>query len=185
MFNPKITRKPGRRFIFDPDSNPNAMQFRPILLFFFLLFSCTDQHRTVYLRTDQADGLTKRSVVAVKGFPIGQVRHIGLDEKGMFIIRLELDKEPVIPADSKFLIEKQSFLGASGIAVDLGSESKPLSDGDTILLVHPPKSSIADSLSNALQNIFESLTGSKQRDSILMELRLLNENLEDLKKGQK
>lgn len=158
------------------------MRLCPVLLLLLLLFSCTDRHCTIYLRTEQADGLTKRSVVSVKGFPIGQVRQIGLDEKGLLLIRLKLENEPALPADSKFRIEEQSFLGASGIAIDLGVQTTPLSDGDTISLAHLPKASMADSLSNALHNIFESLTGSKQRDSILLELRRLNKNLEDLKK---
>jgi hypothetical protein len=35
-----------------------------------------------------------------------------------------------------------------------------------------------------MRDSFDSLTGTKQRDSILQELRRLNKNLEDLKKAQ-
>ena len=157
------------------------MQLRPMLLF-FLLLSCSDKHRSIYLRTDNAEGITKRSVVSIKGFPIGQVRNIVLGENGQFFVRLELDEGPAIPGDSKFRLEQQSFLGASDISVDLGTQTTPISEGDTILLMSPAKASMTDSLTTALQDIFDSLTGTKQRDSILQELRRLNKNLEDLKK---
>lgn len=155
-----------------------------MLFFFLLLASCSDKHRTIYLRTDNAEGLTKRSAVSIKGFPIGQVRNIALGENGQFYIQLELDKEPAIPGDSKFHIAHQDFLGASDIAIDLGTQTTTISEGDTVLAMSPSKASMTDSLTTVLQDIFDSLTGTKQRDSILQELRRLNRNLEDLKKAQ-
>lgn len=124
----------------------------------------------------------QRSIVTVNGLAVGQVRDIALDKAGQVIVRLELNKAPIIPADSKFRVEQRDFWGTPEISVDLGIQTTPISEGDTILLMSPAKAPMTDSLSTALQDIFDSLTGTKQRDSILQELRRLNKNLEDLKK---
>lgn len=158
------------------------MLLRHAFLLFLLLHSCSDNTRTVYLRTDSAQGLMQRSIVTVNGLAVGQVRDIALDKAGQVIVRLELNKAPIIPADSKFRVEQRDFWGTPGISVDLGIQTTPISEGDTILLMPPAKAPMTDSLSTALQDIFDSLTGTKQRDSILQELRRLNKNLEDLKK---
>lgn len=154
------------------------------LIFAGLVSSCSNSERTIYLQTDQVDGLTTEATVTLNGIEIGQVDDIQLNQKGKILIKLNLDKEPELPADSKFNIESKDFLGSKGISVELGEANALIANGDTIEVINEKILSQGDSLSTKVQAIFENLTGAKQRDSILFELRRLNDNLEELKKKE-
>ena len=144
--------------------------------------SCTNNERTIYLQSDQVDGLTTEATVTLNGFEIGQVDDIHLSQQGKILIKLKLDKEPSLPTDSKFIIENRDLLGSKGISVQLGDENESIANGDTIKVNNEKSLTPGDSFSIKVQDIFENLTGAKQRDSILFELRRLNRNLEELKK---
>lgn len=146
--------------------------------------SCTNNERTIYLQADQVDGLSTESSVTLNGFKIGQVDDIHLNQQGKIVIKLRLNKEPTLPADSKFLIEDKDLLGSKEISVQLGTENKKIAIGDTINVSEGKKVFQNDSLTIKVKDILENLTGAKQRDSILFELRRLNNNLEELKKEE-
>lgn len=152
------------------------------LIFAGLFSSCSNNERTIYLQADQVDGLTTEATVTLNGFEIGQVDEIQLSQQGRILIKLQLDKEPEIPTDSKFIIESRDLLGSKGISVQLGDENESIAIGDTIEVINERSLIQGDSLTIKIQDIFENLTGAKQRDSILFELRRLNRNLEELKK---
>lgn len=154
------------------------------LIFTGLFSSCSNNNRTVYLQADQIDGLTTEATVTLKGFEIGQVDEIQLNRQGKILIKLQLDKEPELPADSKFIIENRDLFGSKGISVQLGDEKKSIVNGDTIQVINEKSLTQGDSLPIKIQDIFENLIGAKQRDSILFELRRLNKNLEELKEGK-
>ena len=153
-----------------------------ILILIGLFSSCTNNERTIYLEAEQIDGLTTEATVTLNGFQIGQVNDIQLNKQGIILIKVRLDKEPALPIDSKFKIEKRDLLGSKGISVYLGTENEKIAFGDTIKVSEEKNAFQTDSLTIKVKDIFESLTGVKQRDSILFELRRLNRNLEELKK---
>ena|SRR5690554_149903 len=154
------------------------------LIFAGLFSSCSNNKRTIYLQADQIDGLTTEATVTLNGFEIGQVDDIQLNQQGNILMKLQLDKEPELPADSKFIIESRDLFGSKGISVQLGEENESIANGDTIEVINERSLTQRDSLSTKVQDIFENLTGAKQRDSILFELRRLNNNLEELKKKE-
>ncbi|MCX2743365.1 MCE family protein [Mangrovivirga sp. M17] len=153
-----------------------------ILAFTGLFFSCIHDEKAIYLKAEKIKGITTKANVTLNGFEIGQVDEISLNKHGKFLIKLRFDKQPEIPIDSKFLIENRNLLGLKGISVQLGEENETIEIGDTIELKEEPHLFQSDSILNKVQEIFEHFTEPNQQDSILIELRRLNKNLEELKK---
>ena len=85
-----------------------------------------------------------------------------------------------IPKDSKFKLENLSVFGRSGLKIEIGKEPELLQRGDTVVLAGEGSEIAQDSLSKTISGFIERLTGAKKKDSILIELRRLNENLEKL-----
>jgi ABC-type transporter Mla subunit MlaD len=146
-----------------------------------LVSSCSNNEKTLYLKADNVNGLTNKADVTINGFVIGQVKKINLQKSGQLIIELDLNKESEIPSDSRFKIEHSDMFGAKGISISLGQSNTYISVNDTITVTNEETLLQSDSLKTKAQDFFENLTGSKQRDSILIELRRLNKNLEELK----
>jgi ABC-type transporter Mla subunit MlaD len=155
-----------------------------ILIVAGLVSSCSNNENVVYLKADNIDGLTIKSDVTINGFLIGQVKEINLDKNGQIIIELNLNKKTDIPTDSKFKIQHQGLLGTNEISISLGKNKTYISVNDTITVTNEETLLQSDSLKTKVQDIFENLTGSKQRDSILIELRRLNKNLEEQRQNK-
>lgn len=154
-----------------------------ILIFIFigLFSSCVNNERTIYLLTDHAEDLNTDANVTLNGVEIGEVDDIQLNQQGKILIKLHLDKELELPLDSKFMIVDRNLLGLKGISVKFGNKNDLILNGDTIEVFNEENLIQQNTLSMKLQEIFENLRGAKQ-DSILYELRRLNNNLEELKK---
>ncbi len=154
-----------------------------IALFVVGLFSsCTDSNRTIYLIADEADGLTAEADVTLNGFKVGEVEDIQFHKRGRLLVELRLHKEPAIPKDSEFTIQSRDLLGAKEVSIQPGNNEATILNGDTVRVLMEQQIFNSDSLPISVKNLLEDLTGAKQRDSILQELRRLNTNLEDLKK---
>ena len=153
-----------------------------LLIITRLVSSCSKNEMSVFLKADNVEGLTTKTDVSINGFEIGQVKEIKLDKKnGQVIIELDLLKEIEIPTDSKFEIENRGLLGTKGISVSLGKSKTYFSFNDTITVTNEETLLLSDSMKTKVQDFFENIIGSKQRDSILIELRRLNKNLEEQK----
>ena len=120
--------------------------------------------------------------VKINGFKIGEVKQIGFEKKGNLIIELNIKDKPPIPTDSKFLIENFGFLGSQEINVELGNSEKLIQKGDTIYVFKRKSNSQVDSL---ITNIYDIFSGSKKQDSILKELKILNEKLDSIESNKK
>lgn len=155
-----------------------------ILIITALISSCAKSKKTVYLKAENVDGLTNKAAVTVNGFVIGKVVEIDLDKSGHILLKLYLDENPEIPSDSKFIIENRDLLGMKGISISLGKSKTNISANDTVITT-PAKTALqSDSLTTKVQDLFKNLTGATQRDSVLIELRRLNKNLEELKRDK-
>ena len=152
-----------------------------LLIITRLVSSCSKNEKSVFLIADNVEGLTTKADVSINGFEIGQVKEIKLDKNGKVIIELGLHKEIKIPTDSKFEIENRGLLGTKGISISLGKSKTYFSLNDTITVTNEETLLLSDSLKTKVQDFFENIIGSKQRDSILIELRRLNKNLEEQK----
>lgn len=154
------------------------MKYYSILAILIFLMSCTDERTEIILNAENVDGLTTEANITLNGFEIGEVEGLNLTSEGTIDISCKLNPDTKIPIDSKFTIESLGFLDSKGIFVQLGESKKNLKNGDIIKLSKIESTNLRDSLGIKVGDFLESLTGKKKQDSILIELRRLNENLE-------
>ena len=160
-------------------------QLTILLVSIGLFCSCSTDNKTIYLKAESVDGLTTDATVTLNGLTIGQVDDISFDNDNKILIKLKLDKEPQLPKDTEFKIESRDLLVTKGISVTIGTDTQILSDGDTVIATNEKTILSTDSLTFKVKDLLDNLTGAKQRDSILIELRRLNDNLERLEKENK
>jgi ABC-type transporter Mla subunit MlaD len=153
-----------------------------ILLLTSILSSCSDNQQIYFLKANNVDGLSTKSNITLNGFVIGQISKITIKQNGQFILEIKIDKKIKIPTDSKIKIKHQDLLGTKGISIDLGQNKNIVSEYDTINLTKPETLLKSDSLEIDIQDYLKNITGVKQKDSILIELRRLNKNLEEQNK---
>ena len=147
-----------------------------------LLSSCHEDTKSIFVRFDTIDGLSAKSTVSANGLKIGLVKNVSFSSSGKVLVEIGLDNPVEIPVDSKFEIESADFFGTKEIQVELGEERKYLATGDTADSTMKPSFFEGDMIQIQTKDLFETLTGKSKQDSILIELRRLNENLEELKK---
>jgi len=142
-------------------------------LLLILLSSCSND-KTLYLKTENAEGLSLESYLSLNGFKIGTIDAIKLNNQGALLIKSAIKEEINIPVDSEFKIEESGLIGPKIIVLKLGKSKKMISEKDTIIL--QPKTK--DSLNVDIKKLVKELSGSEKNDSILKELKRLNKNLE-------
>ena len=140
--------------------------------------SCVDERTEIILNAEHVEGLTTDANITINGFEIGKVENLNLPLKGTVDITCKLKPDIKIPVDSKFTIESQNLLGSKGISIKLGESSEYLKNGENVKLSKTESTNVGDSLEIEAGKFLESLTGQQKQDSILIELRRLNENLE-------
>ena len=155
------------------------------LIIIGLFCSCSKDRRTLYLKVDSVDGLTDETTVTINGFQIGEVDNVSIANDNKIMIKLSLNQEPELPKDTEFKIYSRDLLGTKGIAVTVGTDDQMLTDRDTVITTNETSILATDSVTFKVMDILDNLTGAKQRDSILIELRRLNNNLEKLEKENK
>ena len=143
------------------------------LLTLLFLSSCSND-KTLYLKTENAEGLTLESYLSLNGFKIGTIDEIKINNEGALLIKSTLKNEINIPADSEFKIEESGLIGPKIIVLKLGKSKKMISEKDTMRLQVKTK----DSLTIDVKKLVKEYTDSDKNDSILKELKRLNQNLE-------
>lgn len=83
------------------------------------------------------DGLTDSSPVLFRGFKIGSVKDIEIDQfaddpSKAFTVIINIEKNIEVPADSRAEIVSTDLLGGKGVEILLGEAKEFLSTGDTI-----------------------------------------------------
>lgn len=143
-----------------------------------ILTSCsTDNELT--LTFPNADGLTVSSRIVLNGLEIGQVKSIKVGQTYEIITTVSIDKSVKIPVDSEFKLVRD-FLGTASIDIKPGKSSDYIVDGQEI---KGQVENDAEPDSETKFNLFDSIFGMQtKQDSILYELKRLNDNLERLTK---
>jgi len=154
------------------------MKIYLILISVLFLTSCSEKRTEIILNADNVGGLTTEANITLNGFKIGEIEDMKITPNGTIDIICNLTSETKIPSDSKFKIQNLDLLGSKGIIVELGESSEYLKNGDIMQLTKIESNNLGDSLGVKVVDFFKSLTGTKKQDSILIELRRLNENLE-------
>ncbi|MCL6265562.1 MlaD family protein [Flagellimonas myxillae] len=144
------------------------------------LFSSDDYELTVLF--NDADGLTTNSQVKLNGITIGQVRTIKLGQDNKVVTTISINKEYGLPSDSRAYLTKD-FLGVAAIEVYPGLDIEMFKDGQQI---EGQKQKIDFdkelNIDNALEFVDKLLDPGRKttQDSILLELKRLNKNVERL-----
>ena len=160
----------------------------PVFIFsvfvILLLNSCQDKQ--IYsVEFDNVSGLTEDSKVVFKGQSIGEVDKIGFSADRKIIVDILIDKDFVMPENYKFVIVSLNLLGSKSIELrDL--DSLEANSSGHVDKGEYESNSLLDSLPEKIVNILEDATTNQtsKQDSILIELRRLNKNLEDLKNNE-
>ncbi|MBC6993931.1 MlaD family protein [Neolewinella lacunae] len=149
-----------------------------------LFYSCKNEVNTIYLVADEVGGLRVETPVTLHGIEIGQIDDIALSPRGQVVLELQLQKEPVLPLDSKFQLGSVGLLGEVELMVELGTEKEMIASGDTLLVFAGPSLFGSDTLSTFLKDVLEGFTRPSNQDSLLIEIRRLNNNLEKWNKNE-
>lgn len=96
------------------------------------IFNIGHYYYGVYARID---GLTNASPVFYKGLKVGAVRDIEFHstQADMFVVTFEINKEFILPTDSKAQIYSLDLMGTKGVQFIPGNDKSTMAVGDTIM----------------------------------------------------
>lgn len=139
-------------------------------------YSCSNDAQKVILKVDDATGLSTNQNILIKGKKVGIISDITLNSEGNVFIHLNISKDVSLPIDSKFEIQNIDFIGTKGITITMGNEPTLISLNDTLYGIEKPLE--LDTISDRFKEFIYEINGLNRQDSILQELKRLNENLE-------
>lgn len=91
----------------------------------------------IYIVADRVPGITPSSPVMENDVPIGRVSEIEISNSARFphkaLLALKLNKDVIVPEDSKFIIYSLDMLGKMGVGLLRGTSTKDASESDTML----------------------------------------------------
>lgn len=155
----------------------NILQIAIILT----LCACSNQN-SLTLELSNAEGLSTSSPVYANGLAVGKVNSLKVSSNQTILATIKLTGElQKVPVDSKISMNNDGLLGEKAINLNLGTSSEYFTSSDTIQLSNSVNkaTSEADPLTQVIQDGVNMLTSRDKLDSILLELRRLNENLEE------
>jgi len=155
---------------------------KKIILFLILIttFSCT-KTKSIVLKTENAEGISNETKLKINGLEIGEIESTKIDENGKVIIIANLKSEIKIPIDSEFKIQNEGLISGKIINIRIGKSKQTLKDKSIVNLTAENESSFNDSIGIKIERAINQISGNEKNDSILIELRRLNENLEKRK----
>ena len=152
-----------------------------LLLLFLPACSFFEDNTYLYLKSDHARDLREGMAVSVSGIEVGRVKSIELQQDLTVLSILQLNEVHSLPVDAQFSVIHTGILGATEINILPGVAPTYLQTGDTVVL-SPRKAFFPDSTwTKGILDITKNwLNDGTQKDSILQELRKLNQRLEEL-----
>jgi ABC-type transporter Mla subunit MlaD len=155
------------------------------LTLLIITFSC-NQSDKYFLTFEDGGSIMERAPVFINGYKVGEIEKIKLTNNYKVLVIVKVKEEVSIPIDSEIIIES-GFLGNSSIKITPGKSNTFYTSGDSINVnVNTTRNSpgIENIITSLIKNFVVSKDSLKQRtqDSILIELRKLNENLEKMQK---
>ncbi|MFN5171259.1 MAG: MlaD family protein [Cyclobacteriaceae bacterium] len=147
------------------------------ILLLLLLTGCNSDKYQLTVTYPKADGLTNYSTVTINGLQVGHIESIKLGEANEILATIIFDDIKQLSTDSKFILVKD-FLGTASISIDKGATNDYFQSGQKVTGQFAERD---DKTTGTSFNILESFLGNPtKQDSILIELRRLNSNLEKL-----
>lgn len=153
------------------------------IIFVILLmvtFSCT-KTKSITLETENAEGISNETKLKISGIEIGEIENIKLNETGKVQIVAKLNSELNIPIDSDFEIKNEGLIGGKIINITIGKSIQNFTEKSIVKLKTESGTFTNDSIGFKIEKAIQEISGKEKNDSILKELKRLNENLEKKK----
>jgi ABC-type transporter Mla subunit MlaD len=99
--------------------------------FLFLLTSCQDEEKIVYILFDNSEGLNTDNKVVLNGVNVGDVIDIDVTKDYEVLATVQLSKSLDFPKDTQFEIQSQDLF-TKMIHVTIGDSKTLIDNGDTI-----------------------------------------------------
>jgi ABC-type transporter Mla subunit MlaD len=155
------------------------------LTLLFITFSCTQTNR-YFLTFENIGSVTETLPVLINGHRVGDIEDIKILRNYKVLVIVKMKEDVPIPVDSEIVTDSDLF-GSNSIKIRPGESSTFFSSGDSINVKVGSSTNRSPGIQNFLtsfvQNFFVNRDSlQRTQDSILIELRKLNENLERLSK---
>ena len=141
----------------------------------FLIASCSNNRKSINIKFQTVNGLKEQNLVFTQGVHIGEVESIKLEEDSI-LVKVSIDKDIELPIDSKFKIVDLDLLGNKAIKIKLGESFERIQNEEIVVGI-VEESTLNLDLDKMLEQF---LNPNSKQDSILQELRILNQNIEKL-----
>lgn len=155
------------------------MKTKFFLLIVLTVFACS-KTKTVVLKTENANGISNETKLKVNGLEVGKIDDIKLSDKGQVLLYGSLNMGVNLPSDSKFEIQNEGLLGDKVIEITIGKNKDYISEATIINLENKNTTIKFDSIIKVIKKSIKNVNSDKNNDSILIELKRLNENLEKI-----
>lgn len=133
----------------------------------------------IYIRFDDVNGLSKGSVINLKGINIGKVTDILIKPEGAQV-EASIQKQYQIPKDSKFLLV--SNLMDKAININMGSLEEYLKDGDLVFGLQRDIYETFFDVSQSGKKAIESLFSPENIAAYTLTIREMSKTVEELRK---
>ncbi len=127
-------------------------------------------------RYENVEGLLPSAPVYIKGYKAGKVSEVlYVPETGDFKVTCSIDKDFMIPTDSRMTIYSVDIMGGRGVRIDLGHSDEPVEDGG--ILEPAFEAGLMDGLSGGVGPLIEKV--SSTLDSLSVTIGGVNRLLSD------
>ena len=160
------------------------MKLKRILIFIVLMTSiasCSNNKKSINIKFQSIDGLKEESQVLISGVHIGEVESIELEDN-LIIVKISIEKDIELPIDSRFKIFELDILGNKAIEIKLGMDVEKLENDAIVEGLIEESNLIFEDPDKIIERF---LNPDNKQDSILLELKRLNQNIEKLIEKEK
>jgi ABC-type transporter Mla subunit MlaD len=154
------------------------MIIKKSLVFIFLIFlitSCSNNGKYINIKFQTVNGLKEQNLVFISGVYIGEVESIKLEEDSI-MVKINIEKDIELPIDSRFKIVDLDILGNKAIEIKPGISFEKIRNEEIVTGI-VEESTLNLDIDKMMEQF---LNPNSKQDSILLELRKLNKNIEKL-----
>lgn len=163
----------------------------------FWVLSCSPTYVDIQVFSATKSNLKEESPLQYRGMEIGQIERIEDLGEGQFLYHCSVQPEVHIPEDSKFSIANTDIFGTQAMVVEFGTSEEYLTSNDQVhintqavsssTLADPFQKELVEMLVSSAEMIqaFTAQSAAQNdslipADSLLFELRRLNDHLDQL-----
>jgi ABC-type transporter Mla subunit MlaD len=148
-----------------------------VVMLLLISFSCS-KTKTILLKTENAEGITNETKLKINGLEVGEIENIALDQNGNVVISANIKSDINLPIDSEFKTETEGLISGKTITITVGKSKETLTEKTQVVLRNDNTNFFTDSIKVKAEKLMDQMSHKDKIDSILEELKRLNENLE-------